>query len=120
MLDSKTSGILLTATAGTLTSAALSPSDSTVAASNTVTFSITTKHAVTKGGSLQIAIPKWNPNALVAINIKPMIQGSYVCAAIQNLDNTITCTFSSATDILTVSNAFPNTNIAAGTVVRFS
>lgn len=78
VLDSRTTGIVLTATAGSLASATMTPTSLVVAASNTVNFNITTTHKITKGGSIQVKMPKWNPNALVSANILPMIQGSYL------------------------------------------
>ena len=75
LLDFKTSGIYLTATAGSLTSSSIEATDPTVAALNTINFNFTTTHKVVKGGTIQVTIPKWNPNAQPA-DIQSMIQGS--------------------------------------------
>ena len=120
LLDSKTSNIFMTATAGSLTAASMSPSDLTVAAMNTITFSVTVNHKVTKGGQITVLMPKWNPNDPTTSEILPMIQGSYTCSSISNLESSISWTFSSSTNTLTVSNSFNTADIAAGTVLKFS
>jgi hypothetical protein len=109
----------LTATAGTLTVATLTPTDLTVAAISTVNFNITATHKVTAGGSIRVLLPKWNPNA-ASIDRLSMIQGSFNCGVLENVDSTITCTFDTTTDILTVSNAFDSADVSAGTTIRFS
>lgn len=76
-LDERLTNIFLTATAGSLTVATITPSDLTVAASNTVNFNITATHKVTAGGSIRVTMPKWNPNASTA-NQLSMIQGSFI------------------------------------------
>ena len=109
----------MTATAGALTAATLSTSDQKVGSTNTLTVNITTTNPVTSGGTIEVEMPKWNPNASTS-DILSMIQGSYTCTAITNLESTITCSFSDTTDILIVSNAFNTANLAAGTNIVFS
>ena len=109
----------MTATAGTLTAATLSTSDQKVGSTNTLTVNITTTNPVTSGGTIEVEMPKWNPNASTS-DILSMIQGSYTCTAITNLESNITCSFSDTTDILIVSNAFNTANLAAGTNIVFS
>jgi len=46
------------------------------------TFQITLKHEIPLGGSIKVNFPKWNPNAAIG-SIFSMIQGTYVCTAIQ-------------------------------------
>ena len=113
LLDCKTSNIFMTA-------ASMSPSNSTVAAMNTITFSVTVNHKVTKGEQITVLMPKWNPNDPTTSEILPMIQGSYTCSSISNLESSISWTFSSSTNTLTVSNSFNTADIAAGTVLKFS
>ena len=88
-LDIRTTSIFLTATAGVLAGADLSTSDPTVAETNVLTVSLTTSHVLTAGGFIEVIMPKWNPNADLESEILPMIQGSYVCSAINNLESTI-------------------------------
>ena len=109
----------MTATAGALTAATLSTSDQKVGSTNTLTVNITTTNPVTSGGTIEVEMPKWNPNASTS-DILSMIQGSYTCTAITNLESNITCSFSDTTDILIVSNAFNTANLAAGTNIVFS
>lgn len=120
LLDYKNTNIFMTATAGSLTAASMTPLDSTVAAMTTITFSLTVNHKVSKGGQIQVTMPKWNPNNPTTSEIYPMIQGSYTCAVVSNLESTISCTFSTSTDTLTVSNSFDTADIAAGTVLSFT
>lgn len=108
----------MTATAGSLTAVTLSTNDTKVGATNTLTVNITTTNKLTAGGTIEVVMPKWNPNA--TDTILSMIQGSYSCSAISNLESTISCSFSNSTDTLVVSNAFVNSNISAGTVIVFS
>ena len=85
VLDSKSSGITLTATVGSfsgiylilfLVASSMTPASDIVGAINTVTFSITLNHPITSGGSIQVSFPKWNPNASSG-NVFSMIQGTY-------------------------------------------
>lgn len=89
IVDQKLTGITMTATAGTFTTASMTPADLTVAASTTVTFNLTLSHKVVKGGTIRVVMPKWNPNAPTSSDILPMIQGPFVCGAIENLNATV-------------------------------
>lgn len=79
----------MTATAGSLAAASMTPLDSTVAATTTITFSLTTTHKVAKGGQIKVTMPKWNPNNPTTSEILPMIQSSYTCTVVSNLESTI-------------------------------
>lgn len=102
-LDSKTSGITLTATVGALTcnyfrilynlAYSASTSSDVVGAINTATFNFTLTHAISSGGYLSIEFPKWNPNATSG-TIYSMIQGTYSWAnvlvrLIKDFDHTV-------------------------------
>ena len=116
-LDSRTTGITLTATVGTLTAATMTPESDVVGEITTVTFSITLAHDIPTGGSISISFPKWNPDATSG-TIFSMIQGTYACTGVQNVEPNLNCIFSN--DILNISNTNPSSNIIASTVCMFN
>ncbi|CAI2380785.1 unnamed protein product [Moneuplotes crassus] len=117
ILDQKTSGASLTATVGALTASSITPASDVVGEITTANFQITLAHEVPAGGTIRVNFPKWNPNAASG-SIFSMIQGTYICTSLQNLDSGLICDFSN--DILTLSKINPSAAIAAASVVRFS
>ena len=116
-LDSRTTGITLTATVGTLTAASMTSESDVVGEITTVTFNITLAHDIPTGGGISISFPKWNPDATSG-TIFSMIQGTYACTGVQSVETNLNCIFSN--DILNISNTNPSSNITANTVCTFT
>lgn len=117
LLDSQTSNIFLSATAGTLASTTLTPTSQVVGATTTLTVSITTAHTVLANGKIKVTFPKWNSQATISSDILSMIETGFSVTAVTNLNSGISATFTS--DVLTVTGGF-TTDLAAGSVISFS
>lgn len=63
IIDNQTSNIKLTATSGTLSDAKIITSSQIAGEYSTATVSITLAHQVTVGGTIEVTMPKWNPDA---------------------------------------------------------
>lgn len=116
-LDSQTSNIFLSATAGTLASTTLTPASQVVGATTTLTVSLTTTNTVLANGKIKVTFPKWNSQATISANILSMIESGFGVTAITNLNAGISATFSN--DVLTITGGF-SSNLAAGSVISFS
>jgi len=118
VIDTQTSNIVLTATAGTMASSTLTPASDVVGATTTLTVSMTTTNTVLAGGKVKVTFPKWNVNAVITSEIQSMVQTGFVVAAVSNL-NSASLVAAFASDVLTISNGI-STNIPAGSVISFS
>lgn len=118
LLDSQSSNIFLTATAGTLGSSTLTPASQVVGANTTLTVSFVISNKVLASGKIKMTFPKWNSQATVSSEVLSMLNTGYTVTAITNLVQT-NLVASFASDILTISGAIP-TQIAAGSTISFS
>ena len=117
-LDSQSSGIVLQATSGSLTSVTLTPSSSVVGDTTTLTVAIKITNKVLAGGKVKVTFPKWNPNAVISSDIKSMIGSGFVVTEISNIQqSTLSAAFTS--DVLTISSGFPS-DVAAGSTISFT
>lgn len=116
-LDTQTSGIVVQATAGSLTSVSLTPSSNVVGDTTTLTVAIRITNKILAGGKVKVTFPKWNPNALISSNIKSMIGTGFAVTAGSNILSTLTAAF--ASDVLTITNGFTS-DVAAGTTISFT
>ena len=107
----------ITATAAFFTSAVITPQSNIVGDSATWVFNFTTNYTIPSGGSLQIKFPYWNSyigatgiNGLASI----ITASNPVCSGLSNIGSGLTGTFSSSTNLLTITGGFSSSR--TGTV----
>lgn len=105
--DSGNSAMSITAVAAVIASASITSSTQIVGSTATFTFTYTPTYVSPSGCVIQILFPYWNsimsPSTSALVQ---MISGTPTCIGTVNIATSLTCTYSTSTMLLKVSNGF--------------
>lgn len=84
-------------------------------------ISMTPEHAIPQNGQIKIIFPKWNPSAASNEQLSFISNtAQFSCTSTSNIEATLSCTYDTNTDTLTITNGYLVAQHPAGTALSFT